>query len=158
MSWPLASEALLAFAHGHDEILVIEEKAPMVENQIKAALFHAPGKRPRVTGKTDEDGRPLLPTIMEFDPLLVARALTARLADDPVGIATRLSRLEAVGRRSEVVALPARKPFFCSGCPHNSSTRTPEGSLSGRSEEHPSELQSLMRISYAVFCLKKKNK
>src|SRR3546814_2609767 len=29
---------------------------------------------------------------------------------------------------------------------------------SARSEEHTSELQSLMRISYAVFCLKKKNK
>src|SRR3546814_2163745 len=28
----------------------------------------------------------------------------------------------------------------------------------GRSEEHTSELQSLMRISYAVFCLKKTNK
>src|SRR3546814_1643485 len=28
----------------------------------------------------------------------------------------------------------------------------------GRSEEHTSELQSLMRISYAVFCLKKKKK
>src|SRR3546814_19464133 len=78
MSWPLASEALLAFAHGHDEILVIEEKAPMVENQIKAALFHDPGKRPRVPGKTDEEGRPLLPTIMDFDPLLVARAPTPR--------------------------------------------------------------------------------
>src|SRR3546814_11792493 len=61
MSWPLASEALLAFAHGHDEILVIEAKAPMVENQIKAALFHAPGKRPRATGNTAEDGRPPLP-------------------------------------------------------------------------------------------------
>src|SRR3546814_9639202 len=32
------------------------------------------------------------------------------------------------------------------------------GSKSDRSEEHTSELQSLMRISYAVFCLKKKNK
>src|SRR3546814_11330607 len=108
MSWPLASEALLAFAHGHDEILVIEEKAPMVENQIKAALFHAPGKRPRVTGKTDEDGRPLLPTIMEFDPLLVARALTARLAADPVGLPTRLSRLAAVAPPTAGVALPTR--------------------------------------------------
>src|SRR3546814_5523910 len=30
------------------------------------------------------------------------------------------------------------------------------GALGGRSEEHTSELQSLMRISYGVFCLKKK--
>src|SRR3546814_7973792 len=33
-----------------------------------------------------------------------------------------------------------------------------DSSLMPRSEEHTSELQSLMRISYAVFCLKKKNK
>src|SRR3546814_6853434 len=32
-----------------------------------------------------------------------------------------------------------------------------DASLMMRSEEHTSELQSLMRISYAVFCLKKKN-
>src|SRR3546814_15180614 len=114
---PLASEALLAFAHGHDEILVIEEKAPMVENQIKAALFHAPGKRPRVTGKTDEDGRTLLPTIMEFDPHLFARAPTARRAADPVGIATRLTRSEAGGTRPTDIAFPPRKRFFSSGCP-----------------------------------------
>src|SRR3546814_1255399 len=31
-----------------------------------------------------------------------------------------------------------------------------DGDEAGRSEEHTSELQSLMRISYAVFCLKKK--
>src|SRR3546814_2592855 len=37
-------------------------------------------------------------------------------------------------------------------CVHDPSTLNP------RSEEHTSELQSLMRISYAVFCLKKKNK
>src|SRR3546814_4425831 len=33
--------------------------------------------------------------------------------------------------------------------------KTPHTMLVGRSEEHTSELQSLMRISYAVFCLKK---
>src|SRR3546814_7681428 len=67
MSWPLASEALLAFAHGHDEILVIQETPPMVEHQIKAALFPAPGKRPRVTGKTAQEGGPLYPTTRELE-------------------------------------------------------------------------------------------
>src|SRR3546814_17968972 len=85
MSWPLASEALLAFAHGHDELLVIQEKAPMVENQIKAALFHATGNRPRVTGKTDADGRPLLPTIKDFDTVLVVPSINPRYADYPAG-------------------------------------------------------------------------
>src|SRR3546814_4803168 len=36
--------------------------------------------------------------------------------------------------------------------------RHPRGRVERRSEEHTSELQSLMRISYAVFCLKKKTK
>src|SRR3546814_5292298 len=39
----------------------------------------------------------------------------------------------------------------------NSSNLCTEITLNTRSEEHTSELQSLMRISYAVFCLKKKN-
>src|SRR3546814_2631047 len=38
-------------------------------------------------------------------------------------------------------------------CRHSQEARSPV-----RSEEHTSELQSLMRISYAVFCLKQKNK
>src|SRR3546814_7011842 len=36
--------------------------------------------------------------------------------------------------------------------------RHSKGEIKERSEEHTSELQSIMRISYAVFCLKKKNK
>src|SRR3546814_10742941 len=43
-----------------------------------------------------------------------------------------------------------------SGWDGSMTTNRPEPLI--RSEEHTSELQSLMRISYAVFCLKKKNK
>src|SRR3546814_8695830 len=43
------------------------------------------------------------------------------------------------------------------GAPYVTSGNAPEA-LALRSEEHTSELQSLMRISYAVFCLKKKKK
>src|SRR3546814_1214979 len=43
-------------------------------------------------------------------------------------------------------------------CCHCFRARTKMKAIVNRSEEHTSELQSLMRISYAVFCLKKKKK
>lgn len=131
MSWPLAIAPLAAFAGDTDEIFVVEEKGPVVEDQIKAGLFNRAGARIRVSGKTDPDGHPLLPVTMEFTPLMVAEALVSRLAHDPVGIAARLERLRGRGASAKVIPFPARKPFFCSGCPHNSSTRTPEGSITG---------------------------
>jgi len=131
MSWPLATAPLLELAGQAEEIFVVEEKGPTVENQIKAALFNRSGPRPRVTGKTDAEGKPLLPVVMEFDPMMVARALVSRIAQDPIGLPARLDVLQQRKAGGEVVPFPARKPFFCSGCPHNSSTKTPEGSISG---------------------------
>lgn len=131
MSWPLAVDPLIAFAGHAEEILVVEEKAGIVENQLKAALFNRPGKRPIVTGKSDAEGKPLLPVVMEFSPLMVAQALASRIVDDPVGIAARLASWVARTGKDEAIAFPARKPYFCAGCPHNRSTKTPEGSISG---------------------------
>lgn len=74
MNWPLATEPLLAFAQGADEIFVVEEKAPTVENQIRPALFHRAAPRIRVTGKSDAEGKPLLPVMVAFTPLTVAKA------------------------------------------------------------------------------------
>jgi indolepyruvate ferredoxin oxidoreductase len=132
MSWPLASAPLIAFASDAEEIFVVEEKNPTVEDQIKTALCNRPGPRPRVTGKTNETGVNLLPIVGEFTPAMVADALVARLrGPDPVGMVERLAKLQARRRSAEIIAFPVRKPFFCSGCPHNTSTRTPEGSISG---------------------------
>ncbi|MCA3727516.1 MAG: indolepyruvate ferredoxin oxidoreductase family protein [Phenylobacterium sp.] len=131
MSWPLAIDPLIAFAGQAEEILVIEEKAPIVEDQIKAALFHHRGRPARVTGKTDDAGRPLLPAVMELSPLLVAQALAGRITKDPVGIPARLAALVDRASHGERLAFPGRKPYFCAGCPHNRSTRTPDGSISG---------------------------
>src|SRR3546814_1025731 len=47
------------------------------------------------------------------------------------------------------IAFPPSGAGEAGGCPRRAACK---------SEEHTSELQSLMRISYAVFCLKKKNK
>ncbi|MES2498074.1 MAG: indolepyruvate ferredoxin oxidoreductase family protein [Pseudomonadota bacterium] len=130
MSWPLDTASLLEFADGFEEILVVEEKRPTVEEQIKFALFNRSGARPRVIGKADTEGKLLLPQVLEFNPLQVAKVIVGRLprtADLP----ERLAALEARVPSAQVVPFPARKPFFCSGCPHNSSTKTPEGSITG---------------------------
>ncbi|MCA6333601.1 MAG: indolepyruvate ferredoxin oxidoreductase family protein, partial [Phenylobacterium sp.] len=113
MSWPLAIDPLIAFASQAEEILVIEEKAPIVEDQIKAALFHHRGRLARVTGKTDDAGRPLLPAVMELSPLLVAQALAGRITKDPVGIPARLAALVDRASHGERLAFPGRKPYFC---------------------------------------------
>jgi indolepyruvate ferredoxin oxidoreductase len=133
MSWPLASAPLAQFAAGAEEIFVVEEKYPVVEDQIKTALFNRSGRRPRISGKTDSDGAPLLPVIMEFTPLMVADALIGRLpVPERDDFSSRLSELKARrGAGASIARFAARKPFFCSGCPHNRSTRTPEGSIAG---------------------------
>ncbi|ACG78791.1 pyruvate decarboxylase:Pyruvate ferredoxin/flavodoxin oxidoreductase [Phenylobacterium zucineum HLK1] len=132
MSWPLAAEPLIAFADGAREILVVEEKAAVVEEQLKAALFNRSGPRAKISGKTDPEGRPLLPQTGEFNASLVAEVLAARLGDgEAIGLADRLAALRSRRRSAEIVPFPARKPFFCSGCPHNTSTKTPDGSISG---------------------------
>ncbi|MCC2658375.1 MAG: pyruvate ferredoxin/flavodoxin oxidoreductase [Panacagrimonas sp.] len=134
MSWPLESGALLDFADGCDELLVIEEKQPVVETQLKDALYHRPAaRRPRVTGKTDVEGRPLLPAVGEFDPVMVARVLRARLAalGQRLALPPRLAQIEAHAGEPALVELASRKAYFCSGCPHATSTKTPEGSISG---------------------------
>ncbi|WP_175704055.1 indolepyruvate ferredoxin oxidoreductase family protein [Burkholderia ambifaria] len=135
MSWPLETGGALAFAEGHDEVLVVEEKRSVVEAQIKDALYHCPAaRRPRVTGKTTERGAQLLPEVSEFDPRLLARVLVMRI--EAVGIeapilTNRLAALQTPQKALPSGVIPVRKPYFCSGCPHNTSTRTPDGSISG---------------------------
>ncbi|WP_247875943.1 indolepyruvate ferredoxin oxidoreductase family protein [Azospirillum sp. TSH100] len=130
LSWPLEPDFALTAARGAEEILVVEEKAPVVEGQLKDLLFHLPaGERPRaVIGKTDEFGAPLLPPTGELRPWIVAKALVERIRHrfPDHDFTSRLADLLP----GEAVAAPAlpRTPYFCSGCPHNSSTRVPEGS------------------------------
>lgn len=139
MSWPLETDGILNFASGQTELMVIEEKRGIVEAQIKEALYHQVSQhRPRVTGKCDEHGKVLLPEVSEFTPLLVANAFVSRLLQileqTHPDLHTRLDKVKA--RAKPVVnsgnkVIPIRAPFFCSGCPHNTSTKTPEGSISG---------------------------
>jgi indolepyruvate ferredoxin oxidoreductase len=132
MSWPLDSAGLLAFARDLEEILVVEEKRPLLEDQVKAQLYELAGsRRPRVIGKFDEQGNRVLCTAGIMSPGEVAQLVGTRLlrfADDSA-IRGRLEYLSARSdQRRNRAPVDARSPFFCSGCPHNRSTKVPEGS------------------------------
>lgn len=129
MSWPLEPSGLMEFARDLEEVLVIEEMRPVIEDQVKALLFNLPdGRRPRVIGKVDEAGRPMLASHGELDMILIALALAARLGPD-AGLGEAVAKLQAVAAKAptEAAALK-RDAYFCSGCPHSVSTRLPEGS------------------------------
>ncbi|APU31004.1 indolepyruvate ferredoxin oxidoreductase [Ectopseudomonas alcaliphila JAB1] len=132
MSWPLEPVSVHQFAEGLDEILVVEEKRSIIEDQLTGQLYNWPvGKRPRVVGEFDEQGVSLLPNLGELTPAMIARVIAKRLApiySSPT-IEERLAFLDA---KEKALAAPKHKtvrtPHFCSGCPHNSSTKVPEGS------------------------------
>jgi indolepyruvate ferredoxin oxidoreductase len=131
LTWPLEPQRALAFADGLHDILVVEEKRSFVESQLARLLYNLDAaRRPSIAGKFDETGAPLLPSIGELTPTMVARAVVARLRrlTDVVPFEQRLARLESHEKPAEPVTKLQRTPFFCSGCPHNTSTRVPEGS------------------------------
>ena len=132
MVWPLERSGVRAFAHGLEEVLVVEEKRAVMENQLREQLYNWPDAvRPRVVGKFDENDKWLLPSAGEQSPSMVARVIAARIARFHTAprIADRLAEIEAKER--SLAATPAvieRMPYFCSGCPHNTSTKVPDGS------------------------------
>jgi indolepyruvate ferredoxin oxidoreductase len=132
LTWPLEAEGALRFAAGLKDILVVEEKRGFVETQLMRLLYNIDAaRRPSVVGKSDETGATLIPSIGESTPTIVARALVSRLKRLGAGpqFDERLARLDAFERPlTAPVSKTARAPFFCSGCPHNTSTRVPEGS------------------------------
>ncbi|WP_332685419.1 indolepyruvate ferredoxin oxidoreductase family protein [Bosea sp. (in: a-proteobacteria)] len=127
--WPLDPAELKQFTAGLDLVMVVEEKRSLIEVQLREELYGT-AHQPMVIGKKDEQGEWLFPPHGALDPNDVAIALGARLLqyrDDP---ALR-ARLEAIataqGRLAEAVELAKRTPYFCSGCPHSTSTVVPEG-------------------------------
>ena len=132
MPWPLEPEGAMRFCDGLEEILVVEEKRPVIETQLKDLLFNRPAdRRPRVVGKTDEAGKPFIAGAGELTPTMVARAIADRVHrfQDAPSIAERLRYLdEKENLRTAPPTDMARTPYFCSGCPHSTSTKVPEGS------------------------------
>jgi len=133
MVWPLEPQHMREFAEGLDEVLVIEERRAFIETQLKEQAYNWPsGKRPLITGKTDESGAPLLPEGGELDSGIVARAIGRRLARRglPEEQARRLAGVEARLDTAKPAGTDViRVPHFCAGCPHARSTQVPEGSL-----------------------------
>jgi indolepyruvate ferredoxin oxidoreductase len=132
MVWPLERQIVHEFARGLDEILVAEEKGPFVETALKEALYGS-AHAPRIVGKTDENGERLLPLELDLDADVIARAVAARLRQrvQIESVDAYLRRVDEVAGRRPELPMAQRTPFFCSGCPHNSSIKAPEGTLVG---------------------------
>ncbi len=129
MVWPLERRGILNFVHGKEEVLVIEEKRGIIESQIKEYMSEPdrPGEV-LITGKQDESGRPLIPYVGELSPKLVAGFLAARLGRFfGTDFSEQLATLNTMTTAQDPGGVK-RLPYFCSGCPHNTSTKVPEGS------------------------------
>ncbi len=129
MIFPLEPAIVREFAAGLEEILVIEEKRSFIETFCKEALYGS-SHHPRVVGKKDEDGNKLVKADNELDADEIARILARRL-NGRVDAPLLARRLREINRAPDLGTIPivARSPYFCSGCPHNRSTKVPEGSM-----------------------------
>ncbi len=137
MIWPLEPEIARTFASGLEEILVVEEKRPFVETQLKELLYGST-EAPRIVGKRDETGAALLRAELDLDVDRIARVVAARLSRRVQldSVKARLRALDVSRAGPRVLPMMAggpapRAPFFCSGCPHNSSTVAPDDQLVG---------------------------
>jgi indolepyruvate ferredoxin oxidoreductase len=132
MPWPLEPTSIRGFCEGLERVLVIEHKRPLIEDQLRAALYDlSEKKRPKLEGKRTVEGKPLLSQVGSIPVPEIAEALMSVL---PKGWDTSRADayFERVGRSGEAARNNAtetvRTPHYCSGCPHNTSTVVPEGS------------------------------
>ncbi|WP_176053255.1 indolepyruvate ferredoxin oxidoreductase family protein [Paraburkholderia caribensis] len=135
MTWPLECAGMQKFARGMSALMVVEEKRSFVERQIKETLFNVKAAdRPDVYGKELGDGSALIPATMELSPASVAQAIARFFSYTGVEFVADQNVQAMPGRKSipilsgKETALLNRKPFFCAGCPHNTSTKLPDGS------------------------------
>ncbi|MCZ8376226.1 MAG: indolepyruvate ferredoxin oxidoreductase family protein [Beijerinckiaceae bacterium] len=128
--WPVDPDLLKDFVQDIDLCMVVEEKRSLIEVQVREELYGSK-HQPVVVGKKDEQGQWLFPVKGALDPNDIAIAIGSRLLarQDDAELAQRVERIRrAQGVLSETIDLATRTPYFCSGCPHNSSTKVPEGS------------------------------
>jgi indolepyruvate ferredoxin oxidoreductase len=128
--WPIARRELADFAKGLDLIIVVEEKRSLIEVQVREELYGT-ANQPVCIGKKDEQGNWLFPVKGALDPNDIAICIGERLlrygSNDE--LAANVSRLKSAQKAlAETADVANRIPYFCSGCPHNTSTRVPEGS------------------------------
>ncbi|WP_299943444.1 indolepyruvate ferredoxin oxidoreductase family protein [uncultured Ruegeria sp.] len=131
MVWPLARRNALRFVKGKAEVLVVEEKRGIIESQFKEYFYDWPGDKPhKMVGKYDSHGEPLIPWTGELSPLMLAPIVAARLDTffPEENLPAKAQALTETPPPIINVAGAVRTPYFCSGCPHNTSTKVPEGS------------------------------
>jgi indolepyruvate ferredoxin oxidoreductase len=136
MPWPLEPQGVREFAVGLEEIFIIEERREIVENQVKQELFNwRDDVRPRIVGKMDDHDKRFLPFAEELSVASLASSLTERLLrlnlNPEIAAMLRAKADWFNGRQAtqmQAVSPVTRTPYFCSGCPHNTSTKVPEGS------------------------------
>ncbi|HET9644267.1 MAG TPA: indolepyruvate ferredoxin oxidoreductase family protein [Burkholderiaceae bacterium] len=129
LTYPIEPTRMLSFVEGLREVLVIEEKGPVVEQQLCSLLYNLP-VRPAIIGKTDAQGRALVSALGELRPSrlieIVANWLAAHFPDlDRRHLVRDFTPPDLLANASDAVK---RLPYFCAGCPHNTSTKVPEGS------------------------------
>ena len=129
MLFPMEPTIVREFARGLEEIFVIEEKRPFLEMFAKNVLYGM-ANAPRIVGKFDEHEKELLPHYGEFESDVIGRALVSRLAQKArvESAEVWLKRLDEIHQRSKLTTV-TRTAWYCSGCPHNSSTVAPNGSI-----------------------------
>ncbi len=136
MPWPLEPEGIRRFSLGLEEVLIVEERREIIENQIKQQLFNwRADVRPRIIGKFDHHDQHVLSLNEELTVGTVARAIADRLLNFEMDLSLKEkieAKLHWLEERNEFkknhIAPLDRLPYYCSGCPHNTSTRVPEGS------------------------------
>ncbi|HXP30797.1 MAG TPA: indolepyruvate ferredoxin oxidoreductase family protein [Stellaceae bacterium] len=132
MVWPLEPERIRDVLEGLDEVIVVEERRAVLEPQIKDLAYNwSADRRPRIVGKSDEHGAPLLPESGELSPSVVALALGKRLGRfaPPAIVIERLGAIERQHHQVRRAPSQIRVAHFCAGCPHAVSTRVPDGSV-----------------------------
>ncbi|MBC7871543.1 MAG: indolepyruvate ferredoxin oxidoreductase family protein, partial [Chitinophagaceae bacterium] len=131
MLFPMETQIIHEFAQGLDEILVIEEKRAFMELFIRDILYHR-SERPNIVGKRDEYENMLISPHGELDVDKIAQIVAKRISQR-ITLDSIQARIQQIQAPTDILTVPllSRSPFFCSGCPHNSSTVLPEGSLAG---------------------------
>ena len=129
-AWPLEPQGLREFARGLDLIIVVEEKRSIIEMQLREELYGEP-HQPVVVGKKDEVGAALFPAKAALDTndiaIAIGERLRARFPQDEA-LSRNLSRVQqGQAMLAQTREVAQRAPYFCSGCPHNTSTKVPEG-------------------------------
>ena len=131
MPWPLEPQGIREFCRGLDTVLVVEEKRELIEHQVKWQLYNwKENVRPTVIGKQDENGKWLLPAENDLPMQTIIEVIAERISkfNSDSAVINQLDWFQKRNKSQENINAPLnRKPFFCSGCPHNTSLMVPEG-------------------------------